>query len=75
MVPEVKLDGSTGHVCDLIYLQGTELFVVIVPGKNWEWGECLPQVKIAPFSNHLCTQLLKSLMKRLIFHRFPLQLS
>lgn len=38
LLPEVKLDGFMGHVCDLIHLQDTELFADIVPGKNWEGG-------------------------------------
>ena len=48
----------------------TELFVDVVPGKNWDWVEYLHQLKITPFPNLLCTQLFKSLLNRLIFHRF-----
>lgn len=42
LLPEIKLDGFTGHVHGLFHLQDAKLFADTVPGKNGEWGGVPP---------------------------------
>lgn len=55
LLSEVKPNGSTGHVCDLVHLQDTKIFIYRYPTWKELEGGVPPQMKITAFSNLLCT--------------------